>query len=227
MTVNYAPLFSTIGVTLKDVDTLTSALSHKSASHGRDIGYERLEFLGDRILGLCVADMLMKAFPKEPEGDLSRRLNALVRQETLAEIGEEMDLKKYMILGKAEEESGAKGNPAIVSDIVEALIATIYLEKGLEEARRFIHRYLEKRLANTAEPPKDAKSTLQEWAMARKMPLPAYVVTNRTGPDHAPIFTIEVSLPGSDPVSATGETKRMTEQKAAEAFLDVIQQKSV
>lgn len=222
MAVNYDPLFTAIGVKLKDVKTLTRALSHKSASHGRDLGYERLEFLGDRVLGLCVADMLMMAFPDEPEGALSRRLNALVRQETLAEIGEEIGLGRYMILGKAEEDSGAKSNPAIVSDIVEAIIATIYLEHGLEGARQFINRFLERRLANTAKPPKDAKSTLQEWAMARKMPLPAYVVTDRKGPDHAPIFTIEVSLPGVDPVSATGETKRVTEQKAAEALLETL-----
>ncbi|MTI09014.1 ribonuclease III [Curvivirga aplysinae] len=220
MSIDYTPFFEALGVTLSDKKRLTRALTHKSASHGRDLGYERLEFLGDRVLGLCVADMLMDAFPKEPEGALSRRLNALVRQETLAEVALEISLPNYVILGKAEEESGARHNPAILSDIVEAVIAAIYKEQGLEEARKFIHKYLEKRLENTAKPPKDAKSALQEWAMARKMPLPAYTMTDRSGPDHAPIFTIEVALPGREAVSAQGETKRVAEQKAATTMLE-------
>ncbi|MDX1736640.1 MAG: ribonuclease III [Alphaproteobacteria bacterium] len=222
MSENFDTLCKELGVSFENEELLVRALTHKSASHGRDLGYERLEFLGDRVLGLCVADMLMKAFPEEPEGALSRRLNALVRQETLAEVATEIALQDYVILGKAEQDSGASQNPAILSDIVEALIAAIYLQDGLEAARGFIENKLKHRLKSTAKPPKDAKSSLQEWAMSRKMPLPDYVLVERSGPDHAPVFTIEVRLPGQEPASAVAESKRAAEQKAAAAMLENI-----
>ena len=213
-------LYPVLGHEFAEPDRLEQALTHRSASHGQDIGYERLEFLGDRILGLCIADMLMKAFPDEPEGALSRRLNALVRQETLAEISQEIGLDNYLRLGKAEEESGAAQNPAILADVCESVIAALYRDSGIECSKSFIKRYWEKRLEKSSTPPKDAKSTLQEWTMARKLPLPDYEMTGKTGPDHAPVFTIQVTVRGKDPAVASGESKRNAEQKAAEILLD-------
>ncbi|RED50891.1 ribonuclease III [Aestuariispira insulae] len=216
----YDALFARLGHEFENVERLEQALTHRSASHGQDIGYERLEFLGDRILGLCIADMLMQAFPEEPEGALSRRLNALVRQETLAEIAAEIGLNDYLRLGKAEEESGASDNPAILADVCEAVIAALYRDSGLDASRRFIKRYWEKRLEKSSRPPKDAKSSLQEWAMARKIPLPEYETIEKEGPDHAPVFTIQVSVRGKEPAQATGDSKRSAEQKAAEILLN-------
>ncbi|WP_259780050.1 ribonuclease III [Aestuariispira ectoiniformans] len=213
-------LYAILGHEFDNPELLQEALTHRSASHGRDNGYERLEFLGDRVLGLCVADMLMQAFPDEPEGALSRRLNALVRQETLAEVAEGLGFQDYIYVGKAEDDSGARANPAILSDICEAVIAALYKDGGLEVARAFITKYWRDRLEKSSRPPKDAKSSLQEWAMARKLPLPEYEVVDKTGPDHAPVFTIEVSVRGREPARAQGEAKRNAEQKAAELLLE-------
>ena len=216
----YKELIARLGHEFEDQDRLKQALTHRSASHGQDIGYERLEFLGDRILGLCIADMLMLAFPEEPEGALSRRLNALVRQETLAEIAIEIGLDKFLHLGKAEEEAGAAQNPAILADVCEAVIAALYRDGGLDISREFIRRYWEKRLEKSSRPPKDAKSSLQEWAMARKIPLPEYETVDKQGPDHAPVFTIQVSVRGKEPAQAVGDSKRSAEQKAAEILFN-------
>lgn len=213
-------LYDILGHKFKDKDLLQEALTHRSASHGRDNGYERLEFLGDRVLGLCIADMLMRAFPDEPEGALSRRLNALVRQETLAEVAEELGLQDHIYVGRAEDDSGARSNPAILSDICEAVIAALYTDGGLEVARAFIVRYWRGRLEKSSRPPKDAKSSLQEWAMARKLPLPEYEIAEKSGPDHAPVFTIQVSVRGREPAQADGESKRIAEQKAAAILLE-------
>lgn len=213
-------LFAILGHEFKDPELLQEALTHRSASHGRDNGYERLEFLGDRVLGLCIADMLMQAFPDEPEGALSRRLNALVRQETLAEVAEELGFQTHIYVGRAEEDSGARANPAILSDICEAVIAAMYIDGGLEVARAFIVKNWRHRLEKSSRPPKDAKSSLQEWAMARKLPLPEYEIAEKSGPDHAPVFTIKVSVRGREPAQAQGESKRNAEQKAAAILLE-------
>lgn len=213
-------LYGILGHKFSDPALLQEALTHRSASHGRDNGYERLEFLGDRVLGLCIADMLMEAFPDEPEGALSRRLNALVRQETLAEVAEALGIQDHILVGRAEEDGGARTNPAILSDICEALIAALYRDGGLEVARTFIVANWRNRLEKSSRPPKDAKSSLQEWAMARKLPLPEYEIAEKSGPDHAPVFTIQVSVRGREPMQASGESKRNAEQKAAALLLE-------
>ncbi len=198
---------------------IIEALTHRSVSHGKTHGYERLEFLGDRILGLLIADLLFAKFPDEPEGALSRRFNDLVRQETLADIAASIGLKDHILLGKAERLAASFDNPAIVSDICESIIAAIYLDAGIEAASKFINHHWQQRLIETLQPPKDAKSSLQEWAMAHKLPIPTYMEIKRDGPDHAPIFTIQVTIKDKPPEQAKAASKRLAEQNAAEIIL--------
>lgn len=198
------------------------ALTHRSIARGDDPSYERLEFLGDRVLGLVIADMLMRRFKAEPEGALSKRLNALVRRETLAEIARDLDLAPHIRAagGETQGTGGVTDSEAVLSDVVEALIGAIYRDAGLEVAARFIEIHWDPRLAAAKAPPKDAKSALQEWAMARGLPLPAYETLNASGPDHAPVFEIAVSVAGYPPAHASGSTKRGASQAAAGLLLD-------
>lgn len=211
-----------LGHEFADPSLLEEALTHRSAGVGRIIGYERLEFLGDRVLGLVVADMLMDAFPAENEGALARRLAALVREETLADVARDIGLGAEIRLGSGESEGGGRENNAILADVCEAVIAAIYRDGGLETARRFIERHLAGRLAAELSPPQDAKSALQEWAQGRGLPLPVYRIVERDGPDHAPRFTISVEVAGKPPASATGHSKRIAEQAAAQVLFDEI-----
>jgi len=186
------------------------------------MGYERLEFLGDRVLALVISDVLLKAFPTEAEGALAKRLVGLVRRETLAEIGQELDVGAYVRLSRGEEEAGGRDNPAIVADVVEALIAAIYLDDGLAAAARFIETHWRERLERADAPPKDAKTSLQEWTQGRGVQLPEYRMVERSGPDHAPEFVIEVRVAGFGPQTGIGKTKRMAEQVAAARLLEQI-----
>lgn len=212
-----------LGYQFTDPSLLEEALTHRSVVSGRIIGYERLEFLGDRVLGLVVADMLMEAFPDENEGALARRLAALVREKTLAAVARDIGLGAELRLGPSEAESGARENDALLADACEAMIAAIYRDGGLAPARRFIERHWSDRLAAEVAPPHDAKSALQEWAQARALPLPVYRVVEREGPDHAPLFTVSVEVEGRPPASATGPSKRVAEQAAARALLEAIE----
>ncbi|WP_338723239.1 ribonuclease III [Devosia sp. XK-2] len=211
-----------LGYRFADPDLLDRALTHSSAiSPGKRIekSYQRLEFLGDRVLGLVVADMLYRRFPKSNEGELSRSLNTLVRKETCAEIARQLDLGKEIILGESEARSGGAGKDAILGDITEAIIGAIYLDGGLEPARAFVERLFEEFLADGQANRADAKTTLQEWAQARGLEPPSYVLVERTGPDHAPEFTIGVELAGFDRLEAVGPSKKIAEHRAAELFL--------
>lgn len=205
-----------------DPALLEQALTHRSAAPRHDVGYERLEFLGDRVLGLIITDLLMAVFPDDNEGALARRLAELVRQETLADVARDIDLGRHVRLSRSEGESGGRENDAILSDVCEAVIAAIYLDAGLEAARQFIERCWRGRLDSASAPPQDAKTMLQEWAQGRGLPLPNYCVTERTGPDHAPEFTVTVTVEGHDPVAGAGPSKRTAEQAAAEVLLDRI-----
>lgn len=211
-----------LGYRFADPDLLERALTHASAiSPGKRIerSYQRLEFLGDRVLGLVVAGMLYRLYPKSNEGDLSRTLNTLVRKETCADIARRLDLGREIILGDSEARSGGADKDAILGDITEAVIGAIYLDGGLEPARSFIERNFESFLADGQASRADAKTTLQEWAQARGLEPPDYVMVERTGPDHAPQFTIAVALSGFDRVEAMGTSKKIAEHKAAELFL--------
>jgi len=212
-----------LGYAFADPALLEEALTHRSAAGRGSAAYERLEFLGDRVLGLVVADMLMQAFPDENEGALARRLAALVREDTLAAVARDIGLGPKIHLGPGEAESGGRENNALLADVCEAMIAAIYRDGGLEPARRFIQAHWSARLAAEPAPPQDAKSALQEWAQARGLSLPSYRVVEREGPDHAPVFTVAVEVSGKPSAVATGASKRVAEQAAARMLLEEIE----
>ncbi len=206
-----------LGHAFADPALLRRALTHRSAtSKGHN---ERLEFLGDRVLGLIVASHLDGAHPELSEGDLSARYNALVRRETLAAIARAIGLGSALVLAKSEEGIGGRDKPAILADALEAVIAALYLDGGIDVARAFVLRHWQPFLDGTAQAPKDSKTELNLIAMARNLGAPAYVEVGRSGPDHAPTFTVEARLPGGTKASGAGPSKRVAEQAAAEALL--------
>ena len=210
-----------LGHEFADRALLTEALTHSSAT-GRDRGRrsnERLEFLGDRVLGLVIADLLIALYPGEGEGDLSRRHAALVRRETLAEVAADLGAARWLVVGRSEEEAGGRANPALLANVVEALIGALYLDGGLGAAKRFIRQHWLPRLQSMAVPPRDAKTSLQEWAQSRGLGLPIYEVAAVAGPAHAPRFDVSVSLSGFPPGRAIAGSKRAAEQAAAEELL--------
>ncbi len=206
-------------------ELLARALTHPSAAHrqgGIDDSYERLEFLGDRVLGLIVADLLMARFPREPEGALALRHAELVRRETLAEVAAEIGLDRYLRLAKGEEAAGERQNPALLANACEAVIGALYLDGGLVVAWAFVERLWGARLAADARPPQDAKTALQEWAQARALGLPKYREVGREGPAHEPHFMIEVAVEGQETARGEGRSKRLAEQAAATRLLAVV-----
>lgn len=202
-----------------DPALLQQALLHRSAAPSGDLGYERLEFLGDRVLGLVATDMLMAAFPDEDEGALARRLAALVRRETLAEVARDVGLGRFVRLSRGEQDAGGRDNGSILADVCEAVIGALYLDAGLATAGAFVERHWSARLVAEQTPPRDAKTALQEWAQGRGLPLPAYDTVRRTGPDHAPEFTISVAVAGGPSAEGSGPSKRSAEQAAAVLLL--------
>ena len=193
------------------------ALTH--ASHGED-NYERLEFLGDRVLGFTIADWLYGLFPDEPEGKLSRRLNVLVSRGTCAEIARELALAPHLTLGKQALADGAFDSDNILGDAVEALIGALWLDGGLEAARGFIRAAWASRVDSGEKAPKHPKSALQEWAAANNRKAPAYELLGRSGPHHAPTFVVKVSIRGAGEAQAEGLSKQEAETAAAEALLE-------
>ncbi len=211
-----------LGYSFADPSLLDRALTHSSAvapAKRVDQSYQRLEFLGDRVLGLTVADLLYRRFPKSAEGDLNRTLVTLVRGETCAAIARELGLGAELNLGESERRTGGDDNDTILGDAVEAVIGAIYLDGGYGAAYSFLERMLGDKLDLALHQRPDPKTTLQEWAQAKGLEPPDYAVVDRQGPQHAPEFTIAVRLGDYDPLSATGPSKRIAEQKAAEAFL--------
>lgn len=201
----------------KDVDLFKRALTHSSRG---DADYERLEFLGDRVLGLTIASWLYELFPDEPEGKLSRRLNTLVSREACAEVAREMKLGAHVILGKQARDDGAADSDNVLGDVVEALIGALYLEGGLEAASRFIRTAWQGRVSARTHAPKHPKSELQEWAAAHERRAPEYRLLGRTGPHHAPRFAVEVEVRGAGTASAEGLSKQEAETEAARALLE-------
>jgi ribonuclease-3 len=195
----------------------------RRAARPRD--YERLEFLGDRVLGLVVADLLWRRFDVEPEGPLTRRHAQLVRRDTLAAVAVEIGLDRVIHLSPAEAASGAARNPGILADVLEAVIAAIYLDAGFDAAFAFIERWWGPRLAEMERPPRDPKTLLQEWAQGRGLPLPEYRLLGTSGPDHALQFTIAVRVTGHEEASATGSSKRAAETAAAAILLERLSEK--
>lgn len=218
-------LVETLGHRFRNPKLLAEALTHSSAAgrgSGRSRDYERLEFLGDRVLGLVVAEMLLKRYPDEPEGALARRLAALVRREALVRIAEEIDLGSHLVLSRAEEDTGGRGNAAILADCCEAVIGAMYADAGLEVPRAFILKHWNGLMEEAATPPKDAKTALQEWAQGLGKPLPVYDTVATHGPHHDPVFEVRVQVDGLAPAVGQGASKRAAEQAAAAAMLETV-----
>jgi ribonuclease-3 len=193
------------------------ALTH--SSYGEE-NYERLEFLGDRVLGLVVATWLYEVFPDEPEGKLSRRFNALVARETCAEVARELGLGPRLRLGKQARDDGAWDSDNVLGDVVEALIGALHLDSGLEAADAFVRRAWADRVSSRDRAPKHPKSALQEWAAANDRKPPEYRLAGRTGPHHAPRFVVEVAIRGVGEASAEGTSKQEAETAAAAKLLE-------
>ena len=215
-------LETALGYRFKDRDLLERALTHISALAGSPSDgphYQRLEFLGDRVLGLIVADMLYRTFPDESEGDLSRRLGALVRRETCAAVAREWQVASHLRVGMAEKRSGLRNREAILADVCEALIAAVWMDGGIEAARMVIEKAFAPRMDAAPHAVRDAKSLLQEWALGRGLKTPVYEAVERSGPDHKPVFRIEVVVDGFAAARGEGPSKRVAEQAAADVFL--------
>ncbi|WP_339834228.1 ribonuclease III [uncultured Parvibaculum sp.] len=212
-----AALEKKLSYEFKDKGLLARALTHPSTGPEN---YQRLEFLGDRVLGLAVADWLLRLFPDADEGELAIRFNALVRKEACAEVAARIDLGRFIIMGAGEEKAGGRQKSAILADGCEALIAALYLDGGMAAATRFITREWAQLVDKHEEIPQDAKTALQEWAHAQGLPAPSYRQTARSGPDHAPEFTVEVVVGDSKPLTGKGNSKRQAEQAAARALLE-------
>jgi len=216
---DFSDLEARLGYRFRNPDVAQLALTHLSAqAEGRS--YQRLEFLGDRVLGVAVAEELYHAFPKASEGELSIRLAKLVRRETCAEIAAHWDVGPHVVLGPGEARGGGRKKIAILSDVCEALIGAVYLDGGFEPARELILRAWGERLTADAAPARDAKTAVQEWAQARALAAPRYEEVSRSGPAHAPHFVMRVMLAGYEPETGEASSKRSAEQAAAQAFLD-------
>ena len=225
-----AELAQIIGYDFARPELFEEALTHPSAlvperRRGRrrkpaKRGYERLEFLGDRVLALVVAELLWRRFEGEPEGHLTRRHTHLVRRESLARVAEAIGLGRHLVLSRAEAAAGTMGNPGILADACEALIAAIFLDGGFEVASAFVRRFWEPLIEEMEGPPRDPKTALQEWAQARRLARPAYELVATSGPDHAPLFTVAASVEGGDRATATASSKRIAEARAAAMLLD-------
>ena len=211
-----------IGYKFKDAALLEQALTHISALAGprnRASSYQRLEFLGDHVLGLVISDMLFGAFPKADEGELSRRLADLVRKEACADVARAIELGEAIRLGSSESNAGGRSRTAILADVCEALIGAVFIDGGYKASSEVIGRLWEQRMRAPTRPLRDAKTILQEWAQARGLPTPAYREVERKGPDHNPEFRVTVELPNRTPAEGLGRSKRAAEQAAAAAML--------
>jgi ribonuclease-3 len=219
-TVAATALEKTIGHKFKDLDLLDRSLTHISVSGGnRANSYQRLEFLGDHVLGLIISDMLFRAFPKADEGELSRRLADLVRREACADVARAIELGEAIRLGSSESNAGGRARTAILADVCEALVGAVYLDGGYDAAAKLVEKLWGERMRAPVRPLRDPKTILQEWAQARGLPTPSYREVERTGPHHDPEFRISVALRDHEPAEGIGRSKRSAEQAAAAALL--------
>ncbi|MDP2063564.1 MAG: ribonuclease III [Phaeovulum sp.] len=210
---------SRIGHRFSDPALLARALTHASVASPARLDNQRLEFLGDRVLGLVLAETLLQADPAATEGQLAPRFNALVRKETCADVARQIGLGDVLRLGRSEMMSGGRRKEAVLGDAMEAVIAAVYLDAGHAAARDLVRRLWGPRVDEVAEDARDAKTSLQEWAQARGLPPPDYLEVSRDGPDHAPQFTIEVRLVSGEVERAVAGAKRQAEQAAAKSLL--------
>ena len=202
-----------LGYAFKDTSLLTRALTLSNAT--QPALYELLEFLGDRVLGLSLAFLLEKQYPDEKEGVLAKRLATLASQDSLFQIAQDIRLGNYVLTG----DNNLRGNASVLSDVVEALLAAVFLDGSFPQALACVQRLFGNRLTLNAPSPAEPKTALQEWTMKHKLPLPVYTVIERTGPDHAPKFTLQLTIEGYAPLTAQGQSKKATEQTLAQTFL--------
>lgn len=217
----FKALESALGHRFKTQGLIERALTHASVRGGKSArgDNERLEFIGDRVLGLAVAEFLHEAFPDANEGDLARRYNRLVRGETCAKVARAFALGPHLILSDSEAESGGRDKDTILADAMEALLGAVLLDAGYDKARAVVRKLWALQFDDQPAVASDAKSALQEWAQGRGLARPEYIEVSRAGPDHAPHFTSEVRIPGREPARGEGNSKRAAEQAAAGALL--------
>lgn len=208
-----------VGITPHDPDLFVRALTH--GSRARE-SYERLEFLGDRVLGLIIADMLYARFPEEPEGKLSFRLNTLVARTACADVGREIGLAAHLRLGKQALDDGAYNSDNVLGDVVEALIGALWIDHGMDAARAFVEKHWSPRIGSQSRAPRHPKSELQEWAAANNRRPPVYDVVERSGPDHAPRFRVKAIIGKLAEAEAEGSSLQTAQTAAAEALLGVL-----
>lgn len=213
------------GHQFRDPSLLTEALTHPSVlKRGRNDAardYERLEFLGDRVLGLAIATRIHAHYPQANAGDIAKRFNEMVRRETLAEVAVEQGIDQMILMSDGEEQTGGRTKPAILADVCEALIGALYLDGGLQAAESFILPNWQDRVAGLKHTPQDAKMAIQEWAHANGMEPPVYAVVSRVGPDHAPLFTISARIDAGE-ATAAGASKKDAERQAAAKLLEMV-----
>jgi ribonuclease-3 len=203
-------------------EALTHPSVNKRSGRNRIISYERLEFLGDSVLSVVVSTMLFKLFPEEKEGALAKRKTDLVCGTTIASVAQEINLSDFIIMNNSERCNGGKCNLKNLENALEALIGAIYIDGGFENVEKFIIQYWEKLAKKMVNPPQDSKTSLQEWTQKCKLPLPEYELVEQSGPAHNPEFTISVYIKNYDKTSACASSKKVAEQKAAEAMLEKI-----
>lgn len=220
-TEHLAALERDIGYEFQDPDLIAHALTHSST--GRDVNYERLEFLGDRVLGLIIASILYEKFPDEPEGDLAKRLAALVEGRHLAKMARKIELGSYIDFSKAEEQAGGRNNDNILADVFESLIGALYLDGGLPPCSRLIETLWSDSFYEMKKPPQHPKTVLQEWLQSKGLPLPVYEMAGQEGPDHAPVFRIRLSIDGYAGIEAQGRSRQEAEREAARLFMAKIE----
>ncbi|MEN0040087.1 MAG: ribonuclease III [Pseudomonadota bacterium] len=219
---NWIPQFEElIGYRFSNHERIKRALTHTSATRkpGNNAHYERLEFLGDRVLGLCIAEMLFDAFPAAPEGELSVRLNALVSGKTCAAIADELGLHAFIATGNDVKQVTGQRMRSVRADVVESVIAAIYLDGGLQPTRAFIAKHWKGRLNETGAGVRDSKTALQEWAHTHQNETPVYTMLEKSGPDHDPRFRVSVAINGVQDGHGVGRSKRAAEQQAARDVL--------
>ncbi len=216
-----AALRERLGHDFRDPELLDRALTHSSAGDGRKIkDNERLEFLGDRVLGLLAAERLTERYPNAKEGELSPRLHILVNRDACARVARQIGVGPALRLSPGETRTGGRDKDTVLGDAMEALVAAVYLDGGLEAARSLFDRLWADALARVDDPrARDVKSALQAWAQGQGRPLPVYTVVSRDGPDHAPRFTVQVTVEGAEPVLAEGRSRQDAEKAAATALL--------
>ena len=203
----------------RNLPYLEQAFTYRSLSSLPRKNYERLEFLGDRVLGLVIAERLLNNFPEESEGELARRYAALVSMNTLADVARRIQLASHVKFSRGEEAQNGADNSANLADTCAAVIGAVYLDGGIEEARTFIEREWAELIRVQEKPPRDPKTGLQEWTQARALGLPRYDIISQGGPAHSPTFTIEVHVQGFSPATGQGKSKRYAERLAAEQML--------